>query len=99
MHKRDVKPCPRQAALVSQALEHRDRLFRYPLQLLGADATVDYSLAGWSDRVRELTADGRGVDVVFENISSPELFGEALSTLRAAAGSSPQNTMRRRRPG
>jgi NADPH:quinone reductase-like Zn-dependent oxidoreductase len=26
--------------------------------------------------------DGRGVQVVFENISSPELFGEALSTLR-----------------
>jgi NADPH:quinone reductase-like Zn-dependent oxidoreductase len=51
-------------------------------QLLGADATVDYSVPGWSEQVRALTADGRGVQVVFENISSPELFGEALAALR-----------------
>ena len=51
-------------------------------ELLGADATVDYSDPGWAERVRALTADGRGVAVVFENISSPELFGDAISTLR-----------------
>jgi NADPH:quinone reductase-like Zn-dependent oxidoreductase len=51
-------------------------------QLLGADATVDYSTPGWSEQVRALTSGGSGVAVVFENISSPELFGEALSTLR-----------------
>jgi NADPH:quinone reductase len=49
---------------------------------LGADATVDYSRPGWGKRVRELSRDGRGVAAVFENISSPELFPEALSTLR-----------------
>jgi NADPH:quinone reductase-like Zn-dependent oxidoreductase len=51
-------------------------------ELLGADAAVDYSTAGWSEQVRRLTADRRGVAVVFENVSSPELFPEALSTLR-----------------
>jgi NADPH:quinone reductase-like Zn-dependent oxidoreductase len=49
---------------------------------LGADAAVDYSQPGWPERVRELSADGRGVAVVFENISSPELFAGALATLR-----------------
>jgi NADPH:quinone reductase len=50
--------------------------------VLGADATVDYSQPNWADRVRALSRDGRGVAAVFENISSPELFGAALSTLR-----------------
>jgi NADPH:quinone reductase len=50
--------------------------------LLGADAAIDYSTPGWSQRVRALTAGGHGVDVVFENISSPDTFPEALSTLR-----------------
>jgi NADPH2:quinone reductase len=49
---------------------------------IGAGAAVDYSTPGWSEQVRALTSDGKGVAVVFENISSPELFGEALSTLR-----------------
>jgi NADPH:quinone reductase-like Zn-dependent oxidoreductase len=49
---------------------------------LGIDALVDYSQPGWADRVRELTRDGRGADVVFENISSPELFGGSISALR-----------------
>lgn len=51
--------------------------------LLGADETVNYSRSGWSQRVLELSADGRGVGVVYENISSPDMFGEALSALRA----------------
>jgi NADPH2:quinone reductase len=50
--------------------------------LLGADETVNYSEPGWSQRVRELSADVRGVGVVYENISSPSMFGEALATLR-----------------
>src|SRR5260370_19990339 len=49
---------------------------------LGVEALVDYSRPGWSRQVRELSADGRGVSVGFENISSPELFGESLASLR-----------------
>jgi NADPH2:quinone reductase len=49
---------------------------------LGVEAVVDYSTPGWPDRVRELTRDGRGADVVFENISDPELFGGSLASLR-----------------
>jgi NADPH:quinone reductase-like Zn-dependent oxidoreductase len=49
---------------------------------LGADATVNYGAPGWSERVRELTADGRGVHVVYENIGSPELWDDALASLR-----------------
>jgi NADPH:quinone reductase-like Zn-dependent oxidoreductase len=48
--------------------------------LLGADEVVNYSRPGWSERVRELS--GGGVAVVFENIGSPELFAEALASLR-----------------
>jgi NADPH:quinone reductase-like Zn-dependent oxidoreductase len=51
-------------------------------ELFGVDALVDYSRPGWSERVRELSRDGRGCDVVFENISSPELFGESVASLR-----------------
>jgi NADPH:quinone reductase-like Zn-dependent oxidoreductase len=50
--------------------------------LLGADHTVSYAEPGWADRVRSLSRDGDGVAVVYENISSPELFGDALGTLR-----------------
>jgi NADPH:quinone reductase-like Zn-dependent oxidoreductase len=50
--------------------------------LFGIEAIVDYSRPGWSQRVRELSADGRGVQVVFENIGSPELFAESLASLR-----------------
>jgi NADPH:quinone reductase-like Zn-dependent oxidoreductase len=48
----------------------------------GVEAVVDYSRPGWSDRARELTRDGKGADIVFENISSPELFGGSLAALR-----------------
>jgi NADPH:quinone reductase-like Zn-dependent oxidoreductase len=51
-------------------------------ELFGIEALLDYSTPGWSQRVRELSRDGRGVDVVFENISSPQLFGESLASLR-----------------
>jgi NADPH:quinone reductase-like Zn-dependent oxidoreductase len=50
--------------------------------LLGADATVRYDEPGWSERVRELSADRLGVHLVYENISSPELFGESHASLR-----------------
>jgi NADPH:quinone reductase-like Zn-dependent oxidoreductase len=49
-------------------------------QEFGADEGVNYREAGWSDTVRILT-DGRGVDVVFENISSMELWPESLKSL------------------
>lgn len=51
-------------------------------ELFGVEALVDYSEPGWSQRVRELTRDGRGVSVVFENISDPALFDESLASLR-----------------
>jgi NADPH:quinone reductase-like Zn-dependent oxidoreductase len=44
--------------------------------LLGADDTVNYTSPGWAESLND-------VDVVYENISSPELFGPALGTLRA----------------
>ena len=44
-------------------------------ELLGADETVNYGRPGWAEGLD-------GVDVVYENISSPELFGSALGTLR-----------------
>jgi NADPH:quinone reductase-like Zn-dependent oxidoreductase len=50
-------------------------------ELLGADHTVSYAEPGWADRVRGFT-EGDGVAVVYENISSPALFGEALGCLR-----------------
>lgn len=52
------------------------------LEVLGADETVNYAEPGWSRRVRELSADGGGVHVVYENISSPDLFADALASLR-----------------
>ena len=44
-------------------------------ELLGAERTVNYARPGWTDGIGE-------VDVVYENISSPRLFDEALATLR-----------------
>lgn len=52
-------------------------------ELLGADHGVNYSEPGWGDRVRELGAGGNGVQVVYENISEPAMFAEALGCLRA----------------
>lgn len=51
-------------------------------ELLGADAAVNYAEDGWGTAVREASRDGRGVAVVYENISAPELFDTALGTLR-----------------
>jgi NADPH:quinone reductase-like Zn-dependent oxidoreductase len=51
-------------------------------ELFGVERTVDYSRPGWSSEVRRLSSAGDGVDVVFENISAPELFGESLESLR-----------------
>jgi NADPH:quinone reductase-like Zn-dependent oxidoreductase len=48
----------------------------------GVDAVVDYSRPDWSERARALTRDGKGADIVFENISSPELFGGSFAALR-----------------
>jgi NADPH:quinone reductase-like Zn-dependent oxidoreductase len=48
----------------------------------GVEATVDYSRPDWPERARSATRDGRGADVVFENISSPELFPGAMAALR-----------------
>jgi NADPH:quinone reductase len=45
----------------------------------GADASVDYTEPGWSERVRELT-DGRGVDVVFETAGGDNV-GQALDAM------------------
>jgi NADPH:quinone reductase-like Zn-dependent oxidoreductase len=47
---------------------------------VGADEVVNYREAGWSEAVRRLTG-GRGVDIVFENISSQELWPGSLASL------------------
>jgi NADPH:quinone reductase-like Zn-dependent oxidoreductase len=47
---------------------------------LGADAGVNYRTRDLTGEVRTIT-DGRGVDVVFENIADPELFPRAFATL------------------
>lgn len=39
---------------------------------IGADAVVDYHNKNWKDRVRELTTDGEGVDVVYDGIGAVE---------------------------
>ena len=49
---------------------------------LGVADTVSYAEPLWGDRVRALSRDGNGVDLVFENISDPVLFEDALGTLR-----------------
>ncbi|MHA6825246.1 quinone oxidoreductase family protein [Ralstonia pseudosolanacearum] len=46
---------------------------------LGADASVDYTMPGWADNVRQLTG-GRGVDVVLE-MAGGDVVGQALDTL------------------
>jgi NADPH2:quinone reductase len=47
---------------------------------LGADAGVNYRTHDLTEEVRRIT-DGRGVDVVFENIADPELFAKAFAAL------------------
>ncbi len=47
---------------------------------LGADAGVNYHAQDLTAETRRLT-DGRGVDVVFENIADPELFPRAFACL------------------
>lgn len=47
---------------------------------LGADHGIDYRAEDLTARVLELT-DGRGVDVVFENIADPVLFPKAFHAL------------------
>ncbi|MBS7233384.1 quinone oxidoreductase [Flavobacterium psychroterrae] len=46
---------------------------------LGADASVDYTQEGWSEKVKELT-DGKGVDVVIE-LAGGETTGQALNAM------------------
>ncbi|MFP2927244.1 zinc-binding alcohol dehydrogenase family protein [Pyxidicoccus sp. 3LG] len=46
---------------------------------LGADVTIDYTLADWPERVREAT-DGRGADVVFER-DGGDAFARSLRAL------------------
>jgi len=50
------------------------------LRELGADATVSYTSQKLSEEVLRLT-NGLGADVVFENISSRELFPESMASL------------------
>ena len=47
---------------------------------LGAEACVNYRKADLAEEVRRLT-DGKGVNVVFENIGDPSLFPGALQSL------------------
>jgi NADPH:quinone reductase-like Zn-dependent oxidoreductase len=47
---------------------------------LGADSTVNYRTARLGPAVRKLTND-RGVDIVFENIASEELWPESIASL------------------
>lgn len=39
---------------------------------IGADAVVDYHEGKWEDKVKELTQDGEGVDVVYDGIGAVE---------------------------
>jgi NADPH:quinone reductase-like Zn-dependent oxidoreductase len=47
---------------------------------LGADAGVNYRAADLATEVLRIT-EGRGVNVVFENIGDPDLFAKAFATL------------------
>lgn len=47
---------------------------------LGADHGVNYRSGALDVAVRELTG-GRGVDVLFENVGDPDLFGPALASV------------------
>ncbi len=47
---------------------------------LGADHGIDYRAADLTEEVMRLT-DGRGVDVVFENISDPTTWPQAFASL------------------
>lgn len=46
---------------------------------LGADAAIDYGVAGWSKEIMRLT-DGRGADVVME-MTGGDVFAEAMQCL------------------
>lgn len=46
---------------------------------IGADPVVNYHASSLSAEVRRLT-DGQGVDVVFENLPTPELWPESLAS-------------------
>jgi NADPH:quinone reductase-like Zn-dependent oxidoreductase len=46
---------------------------------LGADEVINYHTTKMSEEVQRLT-DGQGVDVVFENLSVPELWTESLAS-------------------
>ncbi len=48
---------------------------------LGAEIGINYRTQNLTDEVKKAT-DGRGVDVVFENIGDPELFPQALNSIR-----------------
>lgn len=52
---------------------------RAKAESLGADASVDYTVAGWADEVRQLT-DGRGVDIVIETAGG-ETLNQALDAM------------------
>lgn len=47
---------------------------------LGADAGINYRSQNLAGEARRIT-DGRGVNVVFENIGAPDLFPQALASL------------------
>ncbi len=46
---------------------------------LGADASVDYTVAGWVEQVKEMTG-GKGVDIVLE-LAGGEITEQALDTM------------------
>lgn len=52
---------------------------RAKAESLGADASVDYTKAGWSDEVKRLT-DGKGVNIVIETTGGQTL-GQALDAM------------------
>lgn len=52
---------------------------RAAAERLGADASVDYTVAGWSEKVLELT-DGRGADIVLE-MAGGDSVAQALAAL------------------
>src|SRR5207248_10622952 len=67
-----IQLAKRAGATVLATASSEERLT--PLYELGMDHGVDYSRAGWVDRVRELTG-GRGVDLVVDSVGGKVLQG------------------------
>lgn len=48
----------------------RDKQKAKLVRVYGADEAVRYNIAGWEDKVKELTEGGEGVDVVYDAVGA-----------------------------